>query len=302
MIIPRPLFRYQIMVISLTAAHQQFIVDLQHQHKTTNTILAYGKDIAQFLAFLSQNSISTPDHITPDTIDQFQASLPQAYTAKSVSRKLNSLKTFRRFLHQNGITAANPSTHVHNPPVTPHPPRILSPLEYRALRDAARTDTRLAAIVELLLQTGLRIGEVSHLKLDDITPDHRSLTITPYESRLGRTVPLSPSARQALVRYLENRPHSSDPTLFVTKTGRPFLIRNIRASINRLFRQAGIKSATVNDLRHTFIATQIRAGIPLNFIAEVVGHKRLSTTEIYLKYVKPGTPNKQTPAPQLAEL
>ncbi|OGY17993.1 MAG: hypothetical protein A2784_04905 [Candidatus Chisholmbacteria bacterium RIFCSPHIGHO2_01_FULL_48_12] len=289
------------MTLSLAQAHQQFIADLEHQRKTTNTILAYGKDIAQFSAFLSQNSISAPNQISPAAIDQFQASLQKTYTPKSVSRKLNSLKTFCRFLHQNGITPANPSTHVHNPPVTPHPPRILSPLEYRALRDAARTDTRLAAIVELLLQTGMRIGELSHLQLTDITADNRSVIIKSYESRLGRTIPLSPTARQALIRYLENRPHSSDPTLFVTKTGHPFLVRNIRASINRLFRQAGIKSATVNDLRHAFIATQIRAGIPLNFIAEVVGHKRLSTTETYLKYIKPSSPLKSA-TPQLAEL
>lgn len=293
------------MVLSLTQVHQQFIADLKDQRKTTNTILAYGKDIAQFSAFLSQNSISAPDQISPAAVDQFQASLLKTYTPKSISRKLNSLKTFCRFLHQNGITPANPSAHVHNPPIAPHPPRILSPLEYRALRDAARADIRLAAIVELLLQTGSRIGEVSHLKLENIAPDHQSLTIAPYESRLGRTVPLSSSTRQALIHYLEHRPHSSDSTLFVTKTGHPFLVRNIRASINRLFKRAGIKQATVNDLRHTFIAAQIKAGIPLNFVAQVVGHKRLSTTEAYLKYVKPASSGKQAAAPsniKLAEL
>ena len=283
----------------LTQTHQQFINQLKNQHRSTNTILAYGKDIAQFLVYLNKNHKTTSDQIATEDITSFQTSLAPNYTVKSISRKLNSIKTFCRFLNQNGDLKHNPASQIHSPTLSPTTPRILTKVEYRALRDAARDDLRLAAVVELLLQTGLRIGELGHLKLEHINKDKTAITVRPYESHSGRTVPLNSAARQALDKYLKDRPRSRDNTLFITKTGHPFLIRNIRSSLNRLFKKAGIAKATVNDLRHTFISAQIQAGTPLNFIAQIVGHKRLSTTEQYLKYVKPGS---QKSAIQLEEL
>ena len=277
------------MASPLTQTHQQFVDQLKHQHRSTNTILAYGKDIAQFLGYLNKNHKTASDQITTQDITDFQGSLSADYTVKSISRKLNSIKTFCRFLNQNGDLKHNPATQVHSPTLPASTPRILTKIEYRALRDAARDDLRLAAVVELLLQTGLRIGELGHLKLEHINKDKTAVTIRPYESHSGRTVPLNSAARQALDRYLKDRPRSHDNALFITKTGHPFLIRNIRSSLNRLFKKAGIAKATVNDLRHTFIAQQLTAGTPLHYVTQIVGHKRLSTTEQYLKYVKPGS-------------
>jgi integrase/recombinase XerC/integrase/recombinase XerD len=64
------------------------------------------------------------------------------------------------------------------------------------------------------------------------------------------------------------------------------LVRNIRSAVNRYFRLSGIKNATVNDLRHTFIAYQLAAGVSPVLIQKIVGHKRLSTTEKYLELIK----------------
>ena len=79
---------------------------------------------------------------------------------------------------------------------------------------------------------------------------------------------------------------SKNDIFFLTKTGKPFLVRNIRSAVNRYFRLADIKNARVNDLRNTFIVQQLQAGIPLTTIAKIVGHRRLSTTEKYLEMVK----------------
>ena len=79
---------------------------------------------------------------------------------------------------------------------------------------------------------------------------------------------------------------SKAKNVFVTKNGRQFLVRNIRTAIDRYFKLADIKEAKVNDLRHTFIAHQLQAGTPLTLISQLVGHKRLSTTEKYLDVVK----------------
>jgi site-specific recombinase XerD len=98
-------------------------------------------------------------------------------------------------------------------------------------------------------------------------------------------VPLNKSAKEALNRYLEIRPKVSDDHVFVTKSGKPFLIRNIRTAIERYFRLAEIKDAKVNDLRHTFVSHHLKHGVSLIVLSKVLGHKRLSTTERYLQYV-----------------
>jgi len=86
--------------------------------------------------------------------------------------------------------------------------------------------------------------------------------------------------------------------LFITRSGKSVLIRNIRQIINRCFREVEIQKATVNDLRNTFIAQQIVSGASLEYIAKIVGHRRLSSTERFLTLVKDETQKKE----QLGEL
>ena len=171
------------------------------------------------------------------------------------------------------------------------PPRILSKMEYRALRDACRREARISAVVELLLQTGIRIGELRRLKLSDIEFGEND---KPGQIRIGswgknpeRFVPLNQPAQEALKGYLDVRPKAKEETVFITKTGRPFLIRNIRTTINRYFKVAGIENAKVNDLRHTFVATHLSRGVPLTTVSRLAGHRRLTTTEKYIQYIDP---------------
>jgi site-specific recombinase XerD len=141
------------------------------------------------------------------------------------------------------------------------------------------------AIVEILLQTGLRIGELAGIQLQDITLEQSTLKIRAFESHDSRRVPLNKTAKEAIEMYVKERPKTKNTTLFITKTGNPFLIRNIRTAINRYFRIAGIEGAKVNDLRHTFIVEQLKAGVPLVDLSKMIGHKRLSTTEKYLQFL-----------------
>ncbi len=81
-------------------------------------------------------------------------------------------------------------------------------------------------------------------------------------------------------------PATEDDHLVVTRTGKPLLVRNIRASIDRYYKKAGIENAKVNDLRHTWIAHHIKQGTSLVTISKMAGHKRLATTEKYLEHVE----------------
>lgn len=271
--------------LSLRTAHKNFVKHLKDKGRATATILAYGNDIKQLADFCGKNGKLKVTDVTTHELETFKAFLTEEkYTPKSISRKINSVKTFFRFLQSSGIVEENPATPITHPKYKTQPPRILSKMEYRALRDACRNDPRASAIIEIFLQTGIRIGELANLKVEDISDTQ--ITINPYESHPKREIPLNKAAHKAINRYLENRPKSRFSNLFITKTGKPFLVRNIRSAIDRYFRLASIKEAKVNDLRHTFIAHQLKAGTPIVIVSKLVGHKRLSTTEKYLEFIK----------------
>lgn len=270
--------------IKLHYAHEEFKNYLKQNNRSTSTVIAYGKDIEQLVGFLQELERNHVHEVTKEDIEAFLAKMSkEGYTPKSISRKINSTRTFYRFLKINEYITDDPSLLVSHPKYQLAPPRILTPTEYRALRDAAHNDPRMYAIIELLLQTGIRIGELAALKLSDVQKDN--LHIAPFEKHEERTVPLNKRAKEALDRYMEVRPKVSDDHLFVTKSGKPFLIRNIRTAIERYFRLAEIKDAKVNDLRHTFVAHHLRHGVSLVLLSKVLGHKRLSTTERYLQFV-----------------
>ncbi len=278
----------------------QFIKHLEKQGRATATLLAYAKDIDQLIEYLGKLSVPSLDDVTVDHLQGFKEELKNdKYTLKSVSRKLNSVKSFFKYLSEGGTIKSNPSAQVRHPKYEVAPPRILSPLEYRALRDACREDKRIHAIVEVLLQTGIRIGELASIQLQDISLESGILNIRAYESHEARRVPLNDTAKTAIENYVKERPKTKNTTLFVTKTGNPFLVRNIRTSINRFFKIAGIEDAKVNDLRHTFIVEQLKQGVPIVDLCRIVGHKRLSTTEKYLEFLNGKPISKKT---KLAEL
>lgn len=297
--------------LDLKSAHSQFIEYLGSRRRAHATIVAYGKDIEQLTDFLTNMGKKTITDISRDELDAFLKKLTSDnYTPKSVSRKINSIKTFFRFLKASGMVSVDPAVEIEHPKYEVKPPRILSKLEYRALRDACRADTRTYAIVELFLQTGIRIGELANLAIDDVRDSE--LFIAAQEGHAERTIPINKAAKEALTKYLELRSMSAggsgqahsagsgqtSTALFITKTGKPLLIRNIRTAIDRYFRVAGIDGAKVNDLRHTFIAHHLMAGTPITTLSKLVGHKRLSTTEKYLELVK----DKQTENVKLEEL
>lgn len=273
-------------LLTLKDARDAFIGELQKSGRATATILAYGKDVEQLISYATSLQKFDPKTISTQDIENFKIHLKnQSYTAKSISRKVNSIKSFFRFLKAQNVLAENPAVQVTHPRYEVAPPRVLSRLEYRALRDASRDDKRLSAIIELLLQTGMRIGELANLMVDDVDLAKKRLTINAYESREGRVVPLTSAAVKAIEDYMAIRPKSETNNLFLTKTGNQFLVRNIRTAIDRYFKLAGIEHAKVNDLRHTFIIHQLKSGTPLTYVSKLVGHKRLSTTEKYLKLI-----------------
>jgi len=261
-----------------------FVEDLKKKGRTTATILAYENDIGQLVKFLVPRGKKHITDIGPEDIEAFKANLlEKKYSLTSVSRKINSIKSFFRFLKKESLVEKNVAQNVSQPKYKLSPPRILSKMEYRALRDVTRDDIRIYAIVEIFLQTGVRIAELANLNIDDVKND--KLFIKNIPSKAHREIPLNKAAKNAINSWLKQRPKSRSKTLFLTKTGKPFQVRNIRATLNRYFKLADIKNVTVNDLRHTFVAHQLKAGVPVVLVQRLAGHRHITTTEKYLQYI-----------------
>ena len=271
---------------------EKFIKKLEGEGKSKFTLIAYRKDLEQFLGYLTSKEISDIREVNKEIIEQFIKNLiDQGYTKKSTSRKLNSIRTFFKFLKSEGIVDYNPALDVPHPKYTPSTPRVLSKIEYMALRDYAKRDTRTYALVELLLQTGIKIGELANLKLEDIKED--KIIIRGYNNTPQREVPLNKIAKKVIEEYLKIRPETKDNHLFITRTGRPLLVRNIRQIVTKCLKEVGIEDATVNDLRNTFIAHQLAKGVSIEYVARIVGHKRLSSTERFLSALKTNLDKKE---------
>uniref|UniRef100_A0A7C4XSQ4 Tyrosine recombinase XerC n=1 Tax=candidate division WWE3 bacterium TaxID=2053526 RepID=A0A7C4XSQ4_UNCKA len=277
----------------LELAHKKFVETLESQGRSPSTVVAYKKDIAQLIDHLYKMGVNLVQEIKTHHLEDFMKSLAEkAYTNKSISRKTNSTKTFFRFLIIENMVSENAADSLKHPKVKIKEPRILSRLEYGALRDSARDDVRTFAIIEVLLQTGIRISELAKIKLEHLEMDFEKMLGNLHIGRLGRhdarTIPLNKAVVEAIHKYINNERPKLDKAehLFITKTGNPLLVRNIRATLTRYFEVAGIENATVNDLRHTFVAHHLSQGTSITVISKIAGHKRISTTERYLEFIE----------------
>lgn len=279
-------------MIPLSTARENFIKNLQDKKRAQATVIAYSKDIEQLVSFLKKNKNKTMAHeVTKADIEDFLRYLAEnSYTKKTISRKINAIKTFFKYLLDSGEIQSDPAQLITHPKLEQSAPRILSKIEYRALRDTVKDDVRTRAIVEILLQTGLRVSELAAIKVSHITfgqnGEQGTLEVPGTQSIPGRTIPLNEAVQDAIREYLKIRPKSETDYLFITKNGKPLLIRNIRATLTRYFKQIGLEDVTVNDLRHTFVAEHLKRGASVLLVSKIAGHKRLTTTENYLRYIE----------------
>lgn len=270
----------------------KFIDDLKTKGRSPSTILAYRADLEQLVKFLLDKNKPLIDQVKPEDLEGFRDTLlTQKYTAKSTSRKLNAVKTFFRWLISQNYITSDPSVSVAHPKVESSLPKFLSQIEYRALRDVVRSDARIYAIIELILQTGLRISEVANLKNKDVAENE--IKVEAYATQPARTIPLNAPAKAAVASYKASRPEKDFEYFFVSKNGKPLAIRNIRATIDRYMQKAEIPNYSINDLRTTFVVENLKAGVDLVLLSQVAGHKRLSTTERYLELAQVKEPGKR---------
>ena len=149
-------------------------------------------------------------------------------------------------------------------------------------------------MIELILQTGIRLAEVARLTTYDVElplrinrdPTNTGRIFIRGKGRKNRTLPLNYKACQALKAWLSARPDISEPALFTTKFREPMGERAIQRMVQKYMAEAGIRHASVHTLRHTMATHHVAKGTNLKTIQDMLGHADLKTTSIYVSTAK----------------
>jgi site-specific recombinase XerD len=206
----------------------------------------------------------------------------------SRARKVATIRGFFAFLVQEGVLVASPAEKLIPPERERTQPRVLSEPEYKRLLTAVHGEIRDEAIIELLLQAGIRLAELARLKVSDIElpakvdREHTGAVHIQGKGRKARTVTLNFKACRALRNYLQVGPRAEESELFITKFGKPIGPRSIENVVTKYLAVAGIQGASVHALRHTFATHHVKKGTSLASVRAALGHESLATTSLYV--------------------
>jgi integrase/recombinase XerC len=250
------------------------------RNASPHTIRSYRGDLAEFHRFLDEARVPVCD-VDVGVVRAYLARLQRrGLDTVSVARKLAAIRSWFRFLVRRGVVDRNPAREVRGPRL---PRKLVSFLpvdESTVLLDTAARDAREQAVVEMLYATGLRASELAGLDLDDVDPGERTVRVVGKGGK-ERIVPYGAKAARALERWLGERGSERGP-LFVNRRGTRLGVRSIFDIVRRRARRVGlVRRVTPHTLRHTFATHLLDAGADLRTIQELLGHRRLSTTQRY---------------------
>ena len=275
---------------------------LKYQRNASeHTLRNYISDLDQFYDYLCPRTaegartalnISEIDHIT---IREYMATLYQAKRKKtSISRKLATLRTFFRFLCREQVLEMNPARLVSSPRLEKRLPKVISIDEVIKFVETPDAETVLGkrdrAILELLYATGCRVSEVAGMNFEDIDFKHETIRVR-GKGRKERFVPFGSKAKEALGKYIDVRgallavapEHKREhKAVFLNYQGTRITTRSIGRLVDKYCKECAMaNNISPHSLRHSFATHLLSAGADLRAIQELLGHARLSTTQIY---------------------
>jgi len=214
----------------------------------------------------------------------------QRMTGVTRVRKLAAIRKFFTFLEENNILAANPAHTVKGARREEKEPNILYKEQYKALLYEASDNIRDYAIIQTFLQTGIRLSELAHLRVDEVDFEHRILTVRQGKGKKDRQIPLVDDAVKALRNYMRYRNTQlilDDEILFLAKNGTSLNVSTVKYTVAKYVKRAGIRKKTgVHTLRHTFGAHKADKNMSLATLQELMGHKKKETTLKYIHLAK----------------
>jgi len=274
---------------SRTNFQDQFRDHLVATGKSDHTIEAYTRDVRLFSEWFDQinGRDLTLQRITPVDVREYRTHMltVENYKPATVNRKLSSISAFCEWARKAGLVSANPAEGIAQVDEVRPAPKWLNKNEQYALLRAVQEKGRKrdVALITLMINTGLRVSEVSKLTVDDIaiSPRKGSVTVRGGKGEKFRTVPLNVDTRKAIQDYLKQADLEDRSHLFVSQRGGPLQPSGIYYLINRYAYDARLEDVTPHTLRHTFGKNLVDAGVSLDRVAQLLGHESVDTTRIY---------------------
>ncbi|QQX76081.1 MULTISPECIES: site-specific tyrosine recombinase XerD [Aequorivita] len=276
---------------------QQSLKDYQNYLRlerglSENSIINYSLDVKKLIQWLETNQVNTsPVFISEETLQQFIYEIAKKVNPRSQSRLISGLKGFFNYLIFEDYRKTNPLELIESPKLGRKLPDTLAVDEIDALINAIdlsnKHGERNRAILETLYGCGLRVSELTNLKISDLFFDEGFIKVTGKGDK-QRLVPIGTTTEKYITIYRkEVRVHqeidaAAKDTLFLNQHGRPLTRAMIFTIVKRLAEKAGIrKTISPHTFRHSFATHLLENGADLRAIQEMLGHESITTTEIY---------------------
>ncbi len=250
-----------------------------------NTISAYQNDLTSFFEFASRKKVIAPTQIQAKDLQLFLQQLKEnSYQATSISRKAAAVKSFYKFLYREELISQNPVNNIELPKKPQLLPKALSRQEvFTFLENIPHhdlQDLRDHAILELLYASGIRVSELIHLKVTDLTMNELLLKVWGKGNK-ERLVPISKRVQSLMQEYLTSR-GSDKPYLFLTSRNLPLTRQAVWKIIKKRLLEIPLgKNVSPHTFRHSFATHLLENGADLRLLQELLGHASISTTQIY---------------------
>ena len=261
---------------------------------STHTIAAYEADLRQFTEFLSlQYQIDSPLEATHFIIRSWIVSLMELkMDARSVNRKMTTLRTFYRFMVRTGNIQRSPMLKVMAPKMSKKLPEYIDQTRMEPLAEEIPDESDFKAfrdwlMVDFLYRTGIRRAELTGLKTGDVNLPALTVRVTGKRNKM-RIIPISQSFRPVLEKYLVSRTAFQSESgnfndyFFIGNKGNqmtaPFVYKTVKAAVSLV--STG-KKRSPHVLRHSFATALLNNGADINAIKELLGHSSLAATQVY---------------------
>ena len=257
---------------------------------SANTLDAYLRDVDKLLRYLALEQVDVLD-VKLEDLEHFAAFISDlGIGPRSLARILSGVRQFYRFLVVDGYLEIDPTELLESPKQPDHLPEVLSTAEVDLLEQAIDLTKweghRNRAIIEVLFSCGLRVSELTNLKLSNIYVDEQYIRVMGKGSK-ERLVPISPRALDELNYWFADRNEmkikpGEEDYVFLNRRGHHLTRTMILIMIKRYAVEAGIKKTiSPHTLRHSFATSLLEGGADLRAIQAMLGHESIGTTEIY---------------------
>ena len=253
-----------------------------------NTIRSYQRDLEHFSVHLQDKKLSRWAELKPHHIRTYASQIfIEGLGAKSIQRRLSAIRSFMNYLLREGMIKNNPAEGVKTPKAPKKLPGVLDIQQISQLLDIQETDPlslRDKAIIELIYSSVLRLSDIVRLNPIDLNLSDKSLTVIGKGDKT-RMLPIGNEAIKSLRSWLSCRNELANPeeeALFVGSRGNRLSRRSIQSRIKHWARKNGIQQDVYPHLlRHSFATHMLEASGDLRAVQELLGHKDISTTQVY---------------------